>query len=213
MDNLTFICFREELFGNNERLMALIDKFSSFAGSKMLTFESNVPLDTTLVRGAEIIAQLQKRGLNSASLTGADLDCMRGSEDGVARVDASMFKLLLAQDIAPVLLPLSHDTEAHYINSKHTDVATQAAIALSWHYNVTLILCDDELDAKLKTIIDTRELSEIQYKSIALEQHFNDETLNALFGALNMGLQRVIVVAADNLGTVNAISLTIEGNL
>ena len=91
--------------------------------------------------------------------------------------------------------------------------AENAAIALSWHYNVTLILCDDELDAKLKTIIDTRELSEIQYKSIALEQHFNDETLNALFGALNMGLQRVIVVAADNLGTVNAISLTIEGNL
>lgn len=213
MEHLTLICFRQELFDDEAQLSTLIDKFASFAGAKMMVFESAAPLERTLPRGANITTALQKQGLNTAALTGADLDCIRGSEQGVARVDDTLLRMLIAQDVAPVIMPLAHDTEGHLHQVGIVDLATQLAIALSWHYDLNLIVCDDQLDNEIKDRNDAMQMSEIEYKGISGWSSAGKNKLDALYLALNTGVQHTVVTCAEQLGTVNGTALTLDGNL
>lgn len=209
MDNLTIVCFREPIFGDAAALGKMVDDFATFAGSKILVFESKVPHEKTLLRAVNIVAGLQARGLNSVSLCGADLDCVRASEQGVARVDSSMFRLLLKQDVAPVVVPVTHDTEGGLLSSEYADVAMQLALAMSWHYNVLLIMCDAELLQLIRRQHTMPVLTEAEYKALKAENKLSDELLDRLYAMLAVGLQNIFVVAPENLGTVKGTALTL----
>ncbi len=98
-----------------------------------------------------VVAKLQANGVNALGLTGADIDIIhshkRPLKDGidfgfvgdVERVNGEKLKTLIAEDIVPVIAPLTHDGKGNILNTNADTIASETAKALAEFFDVTLI--------------------------------------------------------------------------
>ena len=131
---------------------------SKMIGGRRITDKDMLEVVTMVYGGLvnkTVVARLQAMGVNALGLTGADLNIIRSHRrplrmvDGeqvdygfvgdIDSADGARLLRLLADGIAPVLAPLSHDGAGSMLNVNADTIAATAAIALATEgSNVTL---------------------------------------------------------------------------
>ncbi len=166
-----------------------------------------------------IVAKLQSRHVNALGLTGADMNIMlsqkrpvtNGIDYGfvgdVKRVNAEAIVDILKQNIIPVLSPITHDGTGNLLNTNADTIAGEAAKALSYDYDVTLIYCFEKKGV-LKDENDDNsvipEINETLFKQYVEEGVISGGMIPKLenaFQALHAGVKSVIITEASEICT------------
>lgn len=122
---------------------------------RRITNAANLEIISMLYAGKlnkTIVAQLQATGCNALGLSGADGNSIRaekrapkpidfGFVGDVTAVNASLFNTLLAQEITPVCCAITHDKNGQLLNTNADTIASEIAIAMSTHFEVSLNYC------------------------------------------------------------------------
>jgi acetylglutamate kinase len=168
-----------------------------------------------------IVAGLQAKGCNAVGFTGADMDIIRAIKRPVKTIDYGYvgdvidvntreISMLMAQGVAPVIAPLTHDGKGSMLNTNADTIASELAIALSEHYKVFLVYCFEK-DGVLSNPDDDKSLI-LEIDSDLYKQYKADGTigegmipkLDNAFMALNSGVTEVIITNAKNLTKTSA---------
>lgn len=168
-----------------------------------------------------IVAQLQRFGTNAIGLTGADGNFIRAVKRPVKTidygfvgdikddsVDAAAISRLMEAGFTPVFSALTHDGEGQMLNTNADTIASALAVALSKHYETTLIYCFEKKGV-LHDVNDEdsliREIDPIRYEELKKQQIIHSGMLPKLdnaFTAISCGVKAVIIGKADELGTL-----------
>ncbi|RYE90813.1 MAG: acetylglutamate kinase, partial [Cytophagaceae bacterium] len=102
----------------------------------------------------EVVANLQRLGVNALGLSGADGNVIKGTKRPVQAVDygfvgdltpasvnKSLIIKLLQAGITPVLCPIIHDGQGQLLNTNADTIASAVAVALAAEATVTLHYC------------------------------------------------------------------------
>ena len=100
----------------------------------------------------QITADLQKKGVDSIGLTGADLNLIRskkrpvgeidfGFVGDIEEVDGQKIQALLDLGMTPVFCAITHDLQGQLLNTNADTVASKIAIELSKTFNTHLSYC------------------------------------------------------------------------
>lgn len=171
-----------------------------------------------------IVAQLQSGGCNAIGLSGADANVILahkrkttgGTDYGFAgdvdKVNAKFLSMLLEQNFAIVLAPVTHDKNGQLLNTNADTIAQETAKALSVSYNVTLIYSFEKSGVLLDAEDDTtviKEINPVVYRQLKSQQKIFAGMIPKLdnaFSALNSGVKKVVIGKAENL------ELLLKGN-
>ena len=168
----------------------------------------------------QVVAELQKVGVNALGLSGADGNVIRGHKRLVkdidygfvgdltpASVSHSLLGSLLAQGITPVLCPIIHDGQGQLLNTNADTIASAVAVALTASFRVTLHYCFEK-NGVLRDIADDQsvitEINSATYAELKQQGIIADGMLPKLenaFAALHQGVDKVIIGHALNIGS------------
>ncbi|WCT10259.1 acetylglutamate kinase [Mucilaginibacter jinjuensis] len=168
-----------------------------------------------------IVAQLQRFGTNAIGLTGADGNFIRAVKRPVKTidygfvgdikdnsVDADAIGRLMEAGFTPVFSALTHDGEGQMLNTNADTIASALAVALSKHYETTLIYCFEKKGV-LHDVNDEdsliREIDPVRYEELKEKQIIHSGMLPKLdnaFTAISCGVKAVIIGKADELSTL-----------
>lgn len=99
-----------------------------------------------------IVAGLQKAGLNAAGLSGADGNLITavkrpaqpvdyGFVGDIVQINTAVLSALIAAEITPVICPLTHDAAGQLLNTNADTIASALATALAKTNPVRLLFC------------------------------------------------------------------------
>jgi acetylglutamate kinase len=165
-----------------------------------------------------IVAALQARNCNAVGLTGADLGLVRSKKRLVQDVDYGFvgdvedvnsreLRLLLNENVVPVIAPLTHDGNGQLLNTNADTIASEIATELSAYYNVFLFFCFEKkgvlLDQNDETsiIYDLDSLLFGQYKDEGIISAGMIPKLENGFRAKRKGVKEVLITNAQNIVT------------
>ena len=128
----------------------------------------------------KLVAQLQKIGIQSIGLTGADLNIIKATKRKVTTIDYGFvgdidengvgvehLNYLLSNEITPVFAALTHDGEGNLLNTNADTIAAAIAMACADKYEVELIYCFEKNGVLLdefdnNSVIDELSLEKFQ---------------------------------------------------
>ena len=162
----------------------------------------------------QIVAGLQAIGVNALGLTGADMNYMRSEKRPVTDVDygfvgdvkevnASLLADLIDKGVVPVLAPLTHDKSGNLLNTNADTIASEAAKALSKHFEVTLMYCFEKKGVLMNETDDESVILDLtpalfeKYVSTGVIQGGMIPKLENSFEALKAGVTQVMITRAD----------------
>ena len=168
----------------------------------------------------QLVAELQKSGINALGLSGADGNVIQGVKRPVKEIDygfvgdltpASVnkhfLKSLLTAKIMPVLCPIIHDGHGQLLNTNADTIAAAVAVALARDYEVTLHYCFEK-NGVLRDVADDNsvipEINSTTYAELKQQGIIADGMLPKLenaFSALEQGVGKVIIGHALHVGT------------
>ncbi|GAB3635027.1 acetylglutamate kinase [Hymenobacter arcticus] len=160
----------------------------------------------------QVVAELQKLGVNALGLSGADGNVIQGHKRQVkdidygfvgdltpASVDNTLLKSLLEAGMTPVLCPIIHDGQGQLLNTNADTIASAVAVALALEYDVTLHYCFEK-NGVLRDVADDNsvipEINSATYAELKHQGIIADGMLPKLenaFAALNQGVSQVII--------------------
>ena len=163
-----------------------------------------------------IVAGLQAKGCNAIGLTGADLNVIRAVKRPVKTIDygyvgdimgvnTSELRMLLNEEVVPVMAPITHDGKGQLLNTNADTIAQEIAKAMSEKMEITLVY-SFEKKGVLKDIDD--EESFIPMINLACFEKMKEEhtifagmipKLDNAFEAIGAGVNKVIIGDASNL--------------
>ncbi|SHJ91663.1 N-acetylglutamate kinase [Tangfeifania diversioriginum] len=166
----------------------------------------------------KIVAGLQARGCNAIGLTGADLNLISaikrpageidyGFVGDVNDVNSRELRLMLNENVVPVVAPLTHDGKGSLLNTNADTIAAELAIELSGHYSTFLFYCFDKPGVLLDPDDDSKIIYELQ------AEQFNDykqkgvistgmlPKLDNGFRAKRNGVKEVLITNTENLSS------------
>jgi len=166
----------------------------------------------------KIVAGLQARGCNAIGLTGADLNLISAIKRPVGDIDYGFvgdindvnsreLRLMLNENVVPVVAPLTHDGKGSLLNTNADTIAAELAIELSGHYSTFLFYCFDKPGVLLDPNDDSKIIYELQ------TEQFNDykqkgvistgmlPKLDNGFRAKRNGVKEVLITNTENLST------------
>ena len=122
---------------------------------RRVTDSANLDIISMLYAGKlnkTIVAQLQAFDCNALGLSGTDGNSISsqkrapepidfGFVGDVTQVNDALFKTLLTQNITPVCCAITHDNKGQLLNTNADTIASEIAIAMSAHFDVTLSYC------------------------------------------------------------------------
>lgn len=163
-----------------------------------------------------IVAQLQAFDCNAIGLTGADGNAIKAHKRSHATIDygfvgdvdavnTSLLQSLLAQQIAVVLAPITHDANGLLLNTNADTIAQETAKALSSIYDVELIysfekagvLLDVNNDASVVSTLTPTYYQELKEQQLIFAGMI--PKLDNAFAAINSGVSKVIIGKAEQL--------------
>jgi acetylglutamate kinase len=169
-----------------------------------------------------IVAQLQGNGCNALGLCGADGNTIQSHKRGsnsplgvggidygfvgdVDTVNTILLRVLLAQQIAIVLAPITHDANGLLLNTNADTIAQEIAKALSSIYEVELIYSFEKAGVLLDVNDDASVVSTLTptyYQELKEQERIFAGMLPKLdnaFAAINSGVSKVIIGKAEQL--------------
>jgi acetylglutamate kinase len=163
----------------------------------------------------KIVAALQARNCNALGMTGADLDLIRAKKRPVETIDYGLvgdiedvntheLRLLLYENVVPVVAPLTHDGHGALLNTNADTIAAHLGMELSHHYKVLLFYCFEKrgvLSDPMDESSVISELTETQYKELMDSGTITSGMVPKLFNgfkALKKGVSEVLITNPDN---------------
>jgi acetylglutamate kinase len=160
----------------------------------------------------QIVAGLQKLGVNALGLTGADGNVIQAVKRPVrdvdygfvgdlseASVNSALVQQLLEVGLTPVFCPINHDGNGQLLNTNADTIAASVAKALSGQYAVELHFCFEK-NGVLANVKDDNsvitKITQLNYEELKQEGVIADGMLPKLenaFDALNYGVEKVII--------------------
>jgi acetylglutamate kinase len=151
-------------------------------------------------------------------LTGADLSLIRAKKRTVADIDYGFvgdvedvnsreLRLLLNENVIPVIAPLTHDGKGQLLNTNADTIASEIASELSRYFSVYLFFC---FDKKGVMTDQNNEMSMIYELDYTLFQEYKAEgiinsgmipKLENGFNAKKKGVKEVLITNAENIAT------------
>lgn len=146
---------------------------------RRITDEATLEVVTMVYAGLvnkNIVAGLQAKGCNAIGLTGADMNLIRavkrpvkdidyGFVGDVMGVNTSELRLLLNEEVVPVIAPITHDAKGQLLNTNADTIAADLAIELSNYYTVNLFYCFEKKGVLLNPDDEDSVISELSYAS------------------------------------------------
>ncbi len=164
-----------------------------------------------------IVSKLQSVGVNAMGITGADMNLIQahkrpvkdidyGFVGDIDGVDVSVLSPLLAQNVVPVVAPLTHDGHGTMLNTNADTIASEIAKALAADYQVQLVYCFELPGVMRDPEDDSTVIAEINAASF--KQLVADEIvaggmipkLENAFKAVEAGVHKVRITKANDLG-------------
>jgi acetylglutamate kinase len=166
-----------------------------------------------------IVAQLQSNGTNAIGFTGADANLIKahkrlpsaskgidyGFVGDVDKVNTAAIEPLLAQNIAIVIAPITHDGKGQLLNTNADTVAQSIATAMGKKYEVSLLYCFEKNGVLLDANDDNSVIPTINpsyFNKLKDEQLIFAGMIPKLenaFAALEKGVGKVIIGKAESI--------------
>lgn len=163
-----------------------------------------------------MVAQLQASGVSAIGVTGADCDLIRsrkrpttpidyGFVGDVETVNTARLKQWLEEGMVPVVAPITHDGQGQLLNTNADTIATSIAIALSAHYQVSLVYSFEKSGVLTDVNDESTVIGEINpslYKTLKAEGKIFEGMIPKLdnaFRSISAGVDRVILGKAEVL--------------
>lgn len=174
-----------------------------------------------------IVAGLQARGCNSIGLTGADLNIIRAVKRPVKTIDygfvgdilgvnTSELRMLLNEEVVPVMAPITHDTHGQLLNTNADTIAADMAIELSNYYTVNLFYCFEKKGVLLNPEDNDSVISELNYikfKELQLLGSIKEGMIPKLdngFSAMRNGVSQVLITNPDLISMARGTRLSLK---
>jgi acetylglutamate kinase len=136
----------------------------------------------------KIVAQLQARGCNAIGLSGADLNLISarirpvqdidyGFVGDIKDVNSRELRLLIAENVVPVISPLTHDGKGQLLNTNADTIAAELATELANYFSVYLFFCFEKRGVLLNPDDDSTLLHELS--AAEFQQHQNNKIINS----------------------------------
>ncbi len=166
----------------------------------------------------KIVAKLQAININAIGLTGADLDLIRSRKRPVEQIDygfvgdiedvnSGELRMLLEENVVPVIAPLTHDGKGQIFNTNADTIASDMATELSNYYNVYLFFCFE----KKGVLINPEDEKTIIYDlSYPLFKQYQDEGIISAgmipklengFRAKQKGVKEILITNPENIAS------------
>ncbi len=166
----------------------------------------------------KIVAGLQARNCNAIGLTGADLDLIRakkrpsdpidyGFVGDVEEVNSRELRLLIDENIIPVLAPLTHDGKGSLLNTNADTIASEIATELSNYFNVYLFYCFEKKGVLLSEDDESSIIYDLDY---SVFQEYRESgiisggmipKLENAFNAKRKGVLEVLITNFENIAS------------
>ena len=172
-----------------------------------------------------VVAALQAAGINAIGLTGADMNVMLAHRRPAGRVDygfvgdvdkadGEALARLLQSGVVPVMAPLTHDGHSQLLNTNADTIAGETAKALAHHFEVTLVYCFEHAGV-LKDANDEESLiptiNRASFEALVADGTVSGGMIPKIencLQAVEQGVARVVITAADALGTDSGTVIT-----
>lgn len=166
----------------------------------------------------KIVAQLQARGMNAVGLTGADLNLIQahkrpvkdvdyGFVGDIDDVDTAELRMLINENVIPVIAPLTHNGKGQLLNTNADTIASELATELANYYNVYLFYCFE----KKGVLVDPNDESTVIYdldlplfNKYRSEGKISDGMIPKLengFRAKMKGVQEILITNPANISS------------
>ena len=165
-----------------------------------------------------IVATLQKNGLNSIGFSGVDANIIPAHKRPVKKVDfgwvgdvetekinANFLEKVISENICPVFCAITHDGNGNLLNTNADTIASSLAVALSTHFEVNLAYCFEK-NGVLKDIADEnsviKEISKADFTQMKETKQIADgmiPKLQTAFRALYHGVEEARILRSDAL--------------
>jgi acetylglutamate kinase len=192
---------------------------SEMVDGRRITSKSMLDVVTMVYGGLvnkKIVAGLQARGCNALGLTGADLNLISARKRPVFKIDYGFvgdvmdvnsreLRILIGENVVPVIAPLTHDEKGQILNTNADTIAAELASELANYFSVYLFYCfekkgvlqnaDDE-----STIIhelDTTLFTQYQQEGIISTGMI--PKLDNGFRAKRNGVKEVLITNPENM--------------
>nr|WP_320022631.1 acetylglutamate kinase [uncultured Draconibacterium sp.] len=173
----------------------------------------------------KIVAGLQARDMNAVGLTGADLGLIKAHKRPVQDVDygfvgdvddvnARELRMLIDENVIPVVAPLTHDAKGQLLNTNADTIASELAIELSNYFKVYLFYCFEKRGVLTDPNDETSVIYDLDYK--LFDQYKNEGVINDGmipkldngFRAKAKGVQEILITNPENIATGRGTRLT-----
>ncbi|WP_319480442.1 acetylglutamate kinase [uncultured Draconibacterium sp.] len=166
----------------------------------------------------KIVAGLQARDINAVGLTGADLGLIKAHKRPVQEVDygfvgdvddvnARELRMLIDENVIPVVAPLTHDAKGQLLNTNADTIASELAIELSNYFKVYLFYCFEKRGVLTDPNDEASVIYDLDYK--LFDQYKNEgiisegmiPKLDNGFRAKAKGVQEILITNPENIAT------------
>ncbi|MGE0020907.1 MAG: acetylglutamate kinase [Draconibacterium sp.] len=186
---------------------------------RRITDEATLDVVTMVYGGLvnkKIVAGLQARNCNALGLTGADLSLVRARKRPVQTVDYGFvgdveevnsreLRLLLAENVVPVVAPITHDGKGMLLNTNADTMAAEIAADLAAFFNVFLFYCFEKKGVLSNPNDESSVIFEMnyaefeEYKTQGIVNSGMIPKLENAFKAKKRGVKEVLITNAENI--------------
>ena len=166
----------------------------------------------------KIVAGLQARNCNAIGLTGADLDLIRakkrspepidfGFVGDIEEVNSKDLRLLINENVVPVLAPLTHNGKGSILNTNADTITSEVAKELADYFNVYLFYCFEKKGVLMDENNESSVIYEIDYSTF---KNFIESgiisggmipKLENAFSAKRKGVREVLITNPENIAS------------
>ncbi|PIF02258.1 MAG: acetylglutamate kinase [Draconibacterium sp.] len=188
---------------------------------RRITDEATLDVVTMVYGGLinkKIIAALLDRNCNAIGLTGADLDLIRakkrpanpidfGCVGDIEEINSRELRMLIGENIVPVVAPITHDGKGHLLNTNADTIAAAIASELANYFNVYLFFCFENKGV-LKNQNDEMsviyDLDFLTFQKLKAEETISGGMIPKLenaFNAKQKGVKEILITNVENIAS------------
>jgi acetylglutamate kinase len=166
----------------------------------------------------KIVALLQSRGCNAIGLTGADLDFIQAHKRPVTDIDygfvgdvddvnSNELRLLINENVIPVVAPLTHDGKGNLLNTNADTIASEIAVEFARYFSVYLFYCFEKKGVLKDPKDDNSIIFDLdislfkQYQNDGIIKEGMIPKLDNGFRAKKNGVKEVLITNHENLAS------------
>ncbi|MFW6370151.1 MAG: acetylglutamate kinase [Bacteroidota bacterium] len=194
---------------------------SKMIDGRRITDEQMLEVITMVYGGLinkQIVARLQALGCNALGLTGVDLNLVSavkrpageidyGFVGDVDDVNSREIRMLINENVVPVVAPVTHDGKGSLLNTNADTIASEIAIELSSYFETRLIFCMDKTGVLLDPEDESSIIYELapelyrKYKQTGIISSGMIPKLDNGFHAKRNGVHEVVITNAQNIAS------------